>query len=173
MVDVVWFNTLYAEQYDRLKKMAWRSLDSEAIAEELVQEAFLIMICKLDKLRSHPNLAGWLAVTVQNLIKNELSRASTTREVSMTQEPLDERTMEEYRLEEILPPGLSEEEREVLILYFDKQYTYGQMSEKLGIPEGACRTRLYRAKGHVKKIMLKNKNSCDKMTSWTNIWVRR
>lgn len=173
MVDKAWFDALYAEQYERLKKIAWRSLGSEAIAEELVQEAFLIMICKIEKVRKHPNCAGWLTVTVQNLIKNELSRASTTREVSMKQEPLDPRYTDAYMLEEILPRGLDQEERQILILYFDKQLSYRQIGEKLGIPEGACRTRLYRAKEHVKKIMLSSEDSCDKMSFWTNTGVRR
>lgn len=174
MVNRTWFDTLYTENYERLKKTVWRSLGSEAIAEEIVQEAFLILLCKIDEVKGHPNCSGWLTVTVKNLMKNEMKRAGTKREVSLTSEPIDEKAYTEMeKLEDVLPAGLGEDERQILILYFDKQLSYKQIAEKLKLPEGACRTRLYRAKEHVKKIMLKNKKSCDKNGSWINIWAGR
>lgn len=173
MVDIKWFDTLYTENYERLKKIACRSLGSEAIAEEIVQEAFLILLCKHDEVKRHPNSAGWLVITVQNLIKNELTRASTRREVAMTEEPMDQRFMTNEKLEDILPAELPAEEREILILYFDHQISHKEIAAKMEISEGACRTRLYRAKEHVKNLFLKNEKSCDKTGAWTNTWVRR
>ncbi len=173
MVDIKWFDTLYTENYERLKKIACRSLGSEAIAEEIVQEAFLILLCKHDEVKVHPNSAGWLVIAVQNLIKNELNRACIRREVAITEEPMDHRYIANEKLEDVLPAGLTEEERDILIWYFDYQLSHKEIAVKLEISEGACRTRLYRAKEHVKNLLLKNEKFCDKNGSWINTWVRR
>ena len=56
-------------------------------------------------------------------------------------------------LTELLPAGLKPEERELLILRFERQLSYKEISDLLYISETACRKRLSRALARCKRLL--------------------
>lgn len=129
---------LYNEEYERLFKVAYRKTRDRELAQDLVQDVFLLTIFNQTKLMKHPKPGAWLMQTLQNLIMNEL------RSLSHKDIPLDEaieipaRAMCES-LEGLLPTQLQAKEREILILRFEQNMSYSEMSDRLGVSEDLCR----------------------------------
>lgn len=59
----------------------------------------------------------------------------------------------EMPLELALPKQLSKEDREILILRFEQRLSYAEIGDRLGISEGACRSRLHRALQRCKRFL--------------------
>lgn len=152
-----WFEKLYIEHSERLLKVAERLLDDKSLAWDLVHGTFEQLLLH-PEVKDHPNPAGWLHVTLDNLVTNENRRSYKRAEV-----PLDDKTenilepeAEIAGLDCALPPELSQDDRQILIMYFERQLSYKQMSLELGITPMACGMRLSRAKARYKKILEKN-----------------
>ncbi|NCB25337.1 MAG: sigma-70 family RNA polymerase sigma factor [Bacteroidia bacterium] len=153
-----WFDDLYLENSPRMVKLATYLLDNRQIAEELVDEAFLILLSKRHELEPHPNLPGWLSQTLKNLIANELNSAKYRLEFPLeifTDIPSGDTY--DQSLSELLPTDLSHKELEILTLFYEDQLSHDQIARQLGISSLNCRTRLYRAKAHFKELINSNK----------------
>lgn len=152
--DQEWFGTLFLAHYGTLLNIGALLLGNRNTAEELVDETFLILWSKRSALRGHPDIDGWLYITLKNLIYNETRLSKYRRETPLVCEA-DAAASEEARepLSELLPEGLTEQERQILILCFEQELSYEEMARELGISILACRTRLCRAKAHYKKII--------------------
>lgn len=149
-----WFDQLYRENSAHLFKQAFYVLHDQHLAEDLVEEAFLILLYKQRDLINHPNLAGWLSQTLKNLIYDELKSARHRLEIPLMYDA-DVSTTDTYHqpLDEILPKGLLPKEREILLLLFEEQLSYEEIAQRLGISVLNCRTRAFRAKKHCKDLM--------------------
>lgn len=149
-----WFDKLYLDNSPRMVKMATYLLKDQSIAEELVNEAFLILLSKRRDLKHHPNLPGWLSQTMKYLIANEVNSARHRLEFPLEMDS-DIPVPDTYKqpLSELLPMNLSPKEREILILFYERQLSYEQISAQLDVSVLNCRTRLFRAKRHYKEIL--------------------
>ena len=56
----------------------------------------------------------------------------------------------------MLPRELSEADKEILILRFEKQMEYDELAEKLGITDFAARQRVSRAVRRMRKLMARD-----------------
>ena len=157
--DDQWFNELYLQNAARMVRYASAQLRSRAVGEELVEDAFVILLRKREELAAHPNPAGWLWKTLQHLLLDELKSARNRLEV-----PLDLGAAEgtedwrPERLEESLPSGLTPGEREILILYFEEELSHEEIARRLGITNLNSRARLCRAKNHCRALLEKKKS---------------
>ena len=151
-----WFNQLYLKHARRLNRLATRILGNENIGQELVQEVFLLMFCKYEKLQDHPNMGGWLTVALKNRIMDYFHSASYQRELPL--ETAGE-TGQEDRYEDplitVLPRGLNKKEQEILVLVYEKQLSYEAIAKQLRISVLNCRARLYRARNHCRDLLQK------------------
>lgn len=154
-----WFDKLYLENSSRMVKLAAYLLRDQRTAEELVDEAFLILLSKRRELEHHPNLPGWLCQTLKNLISDELKSARHRLEFPI--EPyVGIPVNDTYKppFSELLPEELKPKEREILILVYEKQLSFKQIAARLEISVLNCRSRLFRAKAHYKELMCAEKN---------------
>jgi RNA polymerase sigma-70 factor (ECF subfamily) len=145
-------SALYEREYDALCRAAYRTLGDWEAAQDLVQDTFLLALLK-DALPAHPNPGAWLTLTLQNLVRNERRRL-----VSHGALPLDyagelPAAEAEHGLRDILPAGLAESERELLTLRFERQLSYRELGERMGISENACRVKLFRTVEKCKKLL--------------------
>lgn len=155
------FTELYRGNASKMFAYAHRQLRNRSLAEELVEEAFVRLLQQKERLDGHPNLTGWLWKTLQNLILTEVRLAKYHREVPLEDAgtwAAPERA--ETDLAEALPPGLSDSEREILLLFYQEECTHQEIARRLGISEMNSRTRLFRAKNHCKKILEKISREC-------------
>lgn len=154
-----WFEALYLKNYDRLRACAYRSLENWMLADELVQETFLVLLSRQQDLKKkrHPNIEGWLVITLQNLIKNELARAKHRKECPLFDENVVA-AMEQYEsLEDSLPRSLTPDERQVMLLSYEERFDTKEIARRLRISESTVRVRLFRARQKYKKFFEKEK----------------
>ena len=66
-------------------------------------------------------------------------------------------------LRDMLPPGLTQREQDLLVWFFEDGLTYEELSARLKIPILTCRTQMFRAKKHYKKLSEKEKDFSELM----------
>lgn len=151
-----WFDALYISHAQKLVKMAVRMGFSEQDGQDLMQDAFLLLLSKAELFRNgHDNPTAFLILTQKHLIGDAIRRRERRKFTSY--EALPERGAPDTyfpSLRDSLLPGLSEADMELLIAYYEEQATYEDLAKRLGIPEGQCRVKLFRAKNRYRKILL-------------------
>lgn len=144
--------SLMEEHGKRLMQLAYRYTGSLELAEDLVQETMLTACCKVEALMEHENIKGWLRKTVWNLATREMSKACHG-EVPLEPDLTEGSTGIDLPMECYLPKGLTDKEREVILLRIDKGLSYGEMAEWKGMTESACRQQLSRAVRRCRELM--------------------
>lgn len=151
-----WLHSIYIKYYKRVWQVAYYLLEDRDLAEDMAQTAFLVLLTKYDSMKDREgDLYGWLLRTVRNLIMNESQKAYRTREMPLNPDhefiAADDYSPDFFS---VLPPGLTESERELLYLYIEAGFSHEEVASKLGCKPEACRMRLYRAKAYCKKLLM-------------------
>lgn len=148
-----WFDSLYCENADRLFKIAFRILGDRGVAEELVQDTFMILLMKRAEVEQYGHPEAFLINVLRKRIGNELQRSSRK-----LVEPLDEKhtstlaaEARKDRVEDILPDWLTDEERQILIWRAEDGLSFQEIARRLGCSEHACHARMYRLRAKFKK----------------------
>lgn len=146
---------LYLQMYPRLFEYARSILENDALAEEAVQDTFAIACQKPDALLNSPKPAGWLMITLKNVISNSIRKQQTAKrilaeycamhgvELATTRDHLDVNTM--YG-------DLSQSDDFILLkeMAVDGRSCL-QMAESRGITLATCRKRIQRARERLQK----------------------
>lgn len=131
-----------------------RQLRGSADVEDIVQNALIRAWRYREKLKDGERQAGWLARIAHNEAMRELGRRIP--------EPIafvEERGEEDFRLESVVESlavervlaNLSEAERELIYLRYERDLTQSAIADLLGIPEGTVKVRLHRARAKLRK----------------------
>ena len=150
-------HNLYIKHSRSLYQRAYHLLGDKEKAEELMQEAFVIAADKVYQLQEHPNPLGWLHKTLSNLIYKELRKIHTSDFPFGDDIDLFPNYLDLTDLTHLLPVQLSEDERNILLLRYQYNYSYQEMANILGISQSACGMRLQRAKKHCRNLLKKEK----------------
>ena len=135
---------LFEQQYERLIRTAYRLTGSMELAEDLVQDTFLLAFIRYKDLAGHPCISGWLSKTLKNLVHNENRRLENHPEIPL--EYINDCPAPELpvSLDEILPLCLPAENRQILVWRYEQQLSYRDIAMRLGISENTCRMRVHR-----------------------------
>lgn len=153
------FDDLYSQYANKLQKYAERILHNPETAEDVVQDTFIVLLADIETVRSYKNPIGFVLVTLRNQIGNELQRQARRDEIPL--EKIKEFGVEDKLsapLLELLPESLSQKDREILSMYYEECLSYEEISHRIGRSVLAARTRLCRAKEHLRKILIEEKN---------------
>lgn len=126
-------------------QLAFRKTGDRRLAEELVQETFLTACVKADRVCTCENPGTWLYNVLYKLILRALDRAWRKLEVPIDAADQMRADFIPLRMGDCLPPGLTLEERRLLILRFEHGLTHRELADVFGLTESACRKRLSRA----------------------------
>lgn len=151
-----WFDSIYSKYYKEMIRIAFHLLGDQELAKDITQSAFLTMLTKYDQLRNHPNIEGWLRLTVRNLVWNEQQKAHYSVEISLCPDYEPATVADAPSFLSSLPPGLKEEERQILYFFYEVGLTHEELAARFGCTPEACRMRLYRAKKHCHSLLEKN-----------------
>lgn len=131
-----------------------------ANADDLVQACLERAIDKVETFEPGTNLKGWLFTILRNLYINDRRRAARWESDS---DPAD--------MEDLFPAAasqtnslamqefvdafqrLKEEERSLLLMVAVEGCSYEFTAETLGVPVGTVRSRLSRARGHLRQLL--------------------
>ena len=152
--DMEYLETLYRQHYQTLFLYANAMLKHRELAEEAVQDTFVIACGKLHQLRRSPNSAGWLVQTLKNVLNN-LRRTRSSLYASLEHLPYEERSLDAHRDElplEVTYGGLltAEEFRLVRRVLLDGA-SYAEAAAEENITPEACRKRMQRIREKLRK----------------------
>lgn len=143
---------LYNEEHERLFKVAYRRTMDWELAQDLVQDVFLLAIFNQAKLMQHPKPGAWLMQTLLNLIMNEM-RSPSRKEIPLDAVAEIPARAVDLPLVNLLPTQLQPKERKILIWRFEQNMSYSEMSDRLGISEELCRKWVSQAVIKCQKFM--------------------
>ncbi len=167
MTDRQWFEWVYGQYYEKVKKAAYRiklrklGCRDEPWAEDIAQTVFdKLYEGMIEKdLRHHPDIEKWLAATLRNTIGSELQKAYHRCEIQL--DDMDTRISASYEMlaDDPFPPELTRDERAILYLRFCEERSHEEIAKILGCSCEASRARLHRAVDRYKKF--KKEEFCD------------
>jgi RNA polymerase sigma factor (sigma-70 family) len=134
------FTQLYRSQRDRLRRIAYLMVGQAAVAEEIVQDAFLRVHGRWETIESH---SAYLRMTVVNLCLAWRSRAALARERMP------------YGSDSVGPPELDEtwtmleqlprNQRVALVLRYYEDLPIDEIAQVMRCRPATVRTRIHRA----------------------------
>ena len=161
------FAELVKKYQKQVHALVWRKIGDFHVAEELTQDTFLKAYQRLATLKKPHSFASWLYVIAANdcstwLRKNRLWTQSLEDTSSAQLEKAtysgfviaeNERTSAETQHDIVkkLLAKLQESERTVITLFYFGEMTCKEISEFLGVSANTIKSRLSRARQHLKK----------------------
>lgn len=154
------------ELYDRYERRIWalglRRLRDRGAAEDLVQESFVRLWRAAPRFDPERGTVGALLMTIATRTAIDLGRrkAGETTVVSLdtdVAEPVggteaEERLLLRDELQAALAT-LSEEQREILRLHFQEDLTQADIAERLGLPLGTVKSRVFYGLRHLRAVL--------------------
>jgi RNA polymerase sigma factor (sigma-70 family) len=142
------FERLYRNQRDRLRRVAYLMTGQAAVAEELVQDAFVPVHQRWSEI-DQP--VAYLRTTLVNLClawkgRSAMGREREPRTVGWVEQPEIDETW--ARLAE-----LPHDQRVVLVLRYYEDMTIGDIAAMVGVLPATVRTRIHRALEKLRKEM--------------------
>lgn len=156
----------------RVYALALRTTGNQEDAADVAQEAFLAAWRGLPSFRGEAGFATWLYRLTANAAIDHLRRTRRQRnEASLNDEalglnavdaaPTPQERAEGEALREAVRWGmgeLSRDHRQVLELREYQELSYEEIAGQLGVDLGTVKSRLSRARGALRKILLKSGN---------------
>ena len=133
-------------------------------AEDIAQCVFSVLAQQADRLTDHVTLEGWLYTTTRNIslqyLRSQRRRMQREREAMMDQHAEDSpRESDTVRLRTLIDSALDRlatRDREVLLLRFFRNRSFGEIGAALRISENAARFRLNRALERLRTSLAKH-----------------
>ncbi|NVJ51061.1 MAG: RNA polymerase sigma factor [Gammaproteobacteria bacterium] len=144
------FERLYRLFEKRIYALCFRMSSNSAVAEELMQEAFVLAWRKLDTFKGDSQFGTWLHRLTSNLVISHF-RVKKNQEV----DSLEFEIPSEYNAPEKLQLGrdleravaeLPTKARMVLVLHDIEGYKHHEIAQQMDISEGTCKAQLHRAR---------------------------
>lgn len=157
---------IYAEHYQTVYKYVLVSLDfNYPMTDDCMQDIFMLLLEKADKVVEHPNPGGFFIVTAKNYIKKykttmskQAKKVTTLAEMPVLkyEEDFDqifEHNADVEMLKKELLKRLNHNEMFIYGLFYEKGISISEISKTLHVSEGNVKVRLYRLRIKVKKMV--------------------
>jgi RNA polymerase sigma-70 factor (ECF subfamily) len=154
--DELAFRTLYRAHTPRLFMLVARLLGrGDREAEDVVQEIWTHAFQSMERFKWDSSFATWLTGIGLNRVRDRIRQYGRSREtagdvpeVALAPAPHETRIDLERALQR-----LPDEERLVVVLHDVEGMKHREISERLGIPEGTSKTRLFEARKRLRAMM--------------------
>ncbi len=158
MNETAWFEATYDSYADYCFRLARQLLGGADAALDVVQDAFLAMWKRRGELTAHPNIGGWLTVTVRNRAMTLLREQSRREkryaysldevECEMTAAPdlTPEQQAELLSRMEALQKLLGEENAEMFVAFVIGGHKAKELAARYGMKENRFYMRISRMK---------------------------
>ena len=142
-----------------------------ADAEDAAQEGFMVALERIEECRNADRFVGWLMTIVRNRARNLVRREAVrgtdaVPDGAAAKGPNPEQMAERMELEDGLSRalgGLSEVQREILLLHDLEGWKHREIAERLGIPSGTVRSHLHFASKALQEDSSLSEHRADKM----------
>ena len=169
------FSEIVLQRQKKVFNIAYRILGNSEEARDLAQEVFISVFESIKDLREEIKFDAWLTQITLNHCRNRwkylkrrqyfnsdsLDDPIETEDGSVPRaiyDPSDnpEAVFEKKMIQELVQRGLlklKEDQRELLVLRDLQGYSYEEMGETLGLPEGTIKSKLHRARMDLKEVL--------------------
>ena len=113
-----WIHKLYQDCAADLFRIARYRLQDEQLAQDIVQEVFLLLLERKKELKRHPNQKGWLIKAMDYRILHALEKQG--RELPLLEVYPSPDGDHSQSLDALLPTQLSPEETQLLKLFYEE-----------------------------------------------------
>lgn len=148
------FIDLYLQLEDGLYRMAFRLLESQAEAEDAVQDLFIKIWSRIDSLERVSYPQAWCLTLMRNHCIDRLRAKAGQQTVPVEENlPAEEELERSARIKRAweavlaLPP----KSRDLLRLRLVEDLSYEEISRQTGLSQNALRVAFHRMKNHLKK----------------------
>ena len=170
-----------------LTSFAWRYVQNETDAQDLVQETFVKVYKNKDRFRPDTRLSAWLFTTLANQCRNfgrwkrrhptvallNMSdkaepSANTVKTDPTDPEPTPDKNAETADMVVYLQKaiqGLPHDLKTTLLLYQYEGLSYKEIAEIVGCSPKGVETRLYRTRKQLKRILLPKFSEVDRISA--------
>ncbi len=142
------FNSFYQREYAPMVRLARGLVDSTEIAEEIVQDAFIKI---LDRWQKIENPGGYLRVTVINGCRNEQRKRRVQRKLGLKGSQAPIVTEQDYLLDALAQ--LSSRQKTALVLKFYADMTEQEIAEAMGVRLGTVKSATSRGLDNLRKVI--------------------
>ena len=170
--DEIAFSELVRIYENKAYHLALRMVSNPEDAYDVAQDAFLAAWRGLPSFRGESGFSTWLYRLVSNAAIDHLRRTKHQRgNVSLDDEelnldapdesPTPQEAAEEKDLKEAVAAGLrelSDDHRTVLVMREVQELSYEEIAESLQLDLGTVKSRISRARTHLRKILLQSGN---------------
>ena len=153
------FDRLVELHYDRLHRLAYTMTGSDGDAADLAQETFLAAMKSAGNFRGDARLTTWLIAILRNQYSLHLRGRRRWHHAALeaaegvgAPEPAPAMRPEVTAILERVR-RLPEELRTALVLFYLEGMRYQEIAEAMQCPVGTIRSRLFEARGRLKKMM--------------------
>jgi RNA polymerase sigma-70 factor (ECF subfamily) len=173
--DLEAFNELVLSYQDSVYRWVYRLVGDPSLAEDLSQVVFITAYQKLNSFR-YGSFRSWLFRIAQNESYDELRRRKRHASISLEQtlwddqdrelidtldgnEPAPEEVVEVHEREQFIHRLLQKlpvEHCKVLMLVDMEAMDYQEAAQTLGVPIGTIKSRLARARGRFRQLLMEN-----------------
>lgn len=151
------FEALYQRHRQRVFAQAWRMLRDEGLALDVAQDVFLALFRALPSWEAGAPLPVWLSETCWRLARSQMRRRprrfTGEAEADTPASSLEED--EAARLWEAVG-GLSERDRQAVLLRYAQQLSVPEVAETMGITPKAVSSHLARGLAVLRQIIRRN-----------------
>ena len=173
------FSELVRIYENKAYHLALRMVGNPEDAYDVAQDAFLAAWRGLPSFRGESGFSTWLYRLVSNAAIDHLRRTKHQRgNVSLDDEelnldapdesPTPQEAAEEKDLKEVVAAGLkelSDDHRTVLVMREVQELSYEEIAESLQLDLGTVKSRISRARTHLRKILLQSGNLSEYLPS--------
>ena len=143
------FEVLYYRNRDWVYHLAWRFTGSRQDALDVLQETFAYLLGKFPGFELTASMTTFLYPVVKHLscaMRNKNRRFTSAEEISCELTGPESKETDNHRSElAAVLAGLSDEQREVVLMRFVDDMSLQEIAEALNIPIGTVKSRLYQA----------------------------
>lgn len=136
---------LFLENYSFMEYYATRFFRNQDLAQDVVQDTFLIAQAKIDRLMESESPKGWLFNTLKNVIGNTYKQQKRLADM-VSIDDCDIPTTTELSVEATYHSMIPEEDLQLLIWVYCEERPYSEVAQRLGISLAACKKRIQRAR---------------------------
>jgi RNA polymerase sigma-70 factor, ECF subfamily len=169
------FAEIVLHRQKKVFNIAYRMLGNSEEAKDLAQEVFISVYESIKDLKEEIKFDAWLTQITLNHCRNRwkylkrrqyfnsdsLDDPIETEDGSVPRAIYDssdnpEVLLEKKMVQQLIQRGLlklKEDQRELLVLRDLQGYSYEEMGETLGLPEGTIKSRLHRARMDLKEVL--------------------
>ena len=159
MEEQLFVQELYSSHFKALLMRARRLGFSNEVAEDYVQETFLIAIKRIDDVRACRNPRAYLTKILKNVIGYNLRQmhyASKMLKKIQDQGTISSLTgtyTEELDPKTLYRGSVSTEELKLLIQFYQEGRSSKEIATEMGINDEACKKRVLRAREHLRRVL--------------------